>query len=87
MLKRNTYDDFGQFVAAIKAAERLGLSYCAERKEVRWITKPLKRAEGLFRFPMFPPEIDHEAPDEHHSAIEYVLELHGGGDDDGPGEA
>lgn len=35
MLKRIVYTDFGQFVAALKSAERLGLRYRVERWEKR----------------------------------------------------
>lgn len=34
MLKTNTYTDFGQFVAALKAAEKLDLRYTVERQWV-----------------------------------------------------
>lgn len=74
MLKRNTYNDFGQFIAALKAAERLNLRYRVERTEYRGKTKPFKRIGGLiFGIPTM--ERDENAPDQEWHEVEYVLEI------------
>jgi hypothetical protein len=39
MLKRLEYDDFGQFIAALKAAEKLDLRYRVERERYSGMTE------------------------------------------------
>ena len=71
MLKRNTYRDFGQFVAALKAAERLDLRYRVERRAVvgtRPTTIPVAR-DNIFAPQKF------ETRDEPATWTEYTLDI------------
>ncbi len=67
MLKINIYSDFGQFVAALKAAEELDLRYTVER---RWIAAT--RPRGLLEMPMVGTS-PHDPVDA--SSIEYTLTI------------
>lgn len=75
MLKRIIYTDFGQFVAALKSAERLGLRYRAGRKEVTGTTpvqRPAKEQETSTTF--FTP-IKYETVDQPITWVEYTLDI------------
>lgn len=69
MLKRVVYTGFGEFVAALKSAERLGLRYRAGRREVRGPVKALKPAQTVFG--TLNPQYE-EVPG---SWVEYTLDL------------
>ncbi len=71
MLKRiEIIDDFGQFVAAIKAAEKLDLRYCVERRARRRIQRlsPIARVQHQMATGQYLEQVDDEV-------VEYVLEI------------
>lgn len=72
MLKRIVYTDFGQFVAALKSAERLGLHYRVERREVTGNVKHLKPAPAFAGLnPNYVPEYE----DRPGIWVEYTLDI------------
>ncbi len=74
MLKINTYTDFGQFVAALKAAEKLDLRYTVERKRTHFTHRPLVLKEPRPLFSLTPPEYI-EGEEKSGSRIEYTLTI------------
>lgn len=77
MLKRLEYDNFGQFIAAIKAAEKLDLRYRVERERYSGTTE----IAGLNLEPREPghffatPKITFERQQVPYEGVVYTLEI------------
>ena len=75
MLKRIVYTDFGQFIAALKSAERLGLHYRVERKEVAGTTQVKRPAKEQERSTTMFTLTKYETVDVPITRIEYTLDI------------